>query len=69
MGRLKDIPKYWGGLLKHISPDLAALAAAVNELKAKLNATNAKLDADAGVADSNYAANNATFPDVAIKTK
>lgn len=37
--------------LQDIADDLATL-------KAKINATNAKLDADAGVTDTNYAALN-----------
>lgn len=36
------------------------LATLVNELKADYNATLAKLDADAGVTDTNYVAQHAT---------
>ncbi len=39
--------------------EIAALKALVNETKAKHNALLAKLDADAGVTDTNYAATQA----------
>ncbi len=39
---------------------VTALATLVNELKADHNALLAKLDADAGVTDTNYAASHAT---------
>ncbi len=69
MARLKDLPRTHAGLLRFIATDLAAHDAAINDLKAKLNAVLAKLDANL-IAPSNYVAQNGvTFSTLVSKTK
>ncbi len=45
-------------VVDELQTKVTALAALANELKTDYNATLAKLDADAGVTDTNYAATN-----------
>ena len=69
MARLKDLPRTYAGLLKFVATDFAAHDTAINDLKAKLNAVLAKLDANS-IAPANYVAQNSvTFANVASKTK
>ena len=69
MAQLKDLPRTHAGLLRYIATDLAAHDAAINDLKAKLNAVLAKLDANS-IAPANYVAQNGvTFSTLVSKTK
>lgn len=68
-GRLKDLPRTYAGLLKFIATDLAAHDVAINDLKTKLNAVLAKLDANS-IVPANYVAQNAVmFSNLVSKTK
>lgn len=70
MGRVKDIPHSWAAEFAKLKSDLDALAVLANDLRTKHNGMMAKLDADAGVTDTNYAAlGNVTAPAVTIGTK
>jgi hypothetical protein len=56
-------------VLSDLVDDLNAIKNLVNELKADHNALLAKLDADTGVADTNYAAlHSVSAADVVLKT-
>ena len=69
-GKISSIPRAWARPLFHIPADLKALETLANQTKAKLNSLLAKLDADAGVTDVNYAATlTVATADVVVKTK
>lgn len=69
MARLKDLPRTHAGLMRYIATDIAAHDVAINELKTKLNAVLAKLDASA-IPPANYVAQNGvTFSNLVSKTK